>query len=346
MGKVIFRDCDLRHTKTQGSLTCMIYQKNGIYVSFDDGTKFRLDPRTYSPDETNLISHGHSDHLPTRCNGKSIVMSDVTQALLKLRKRATADMLTHGSVCALDAGHVIGSHMFFLEGNQTILYTGDFCTKEKFFSPGAQPVDVDVLIIESTFGSEQYIFPETKKVTAQIHECVASCIENDESVIVLAYPFGKAQELTHLLQDYAPFVDSGIFEINEALGNFGYRFRHQLFDAVSVKESREPFVLITSRRTKQLAALDEVFSGKKRTVAVSGWAINSGFKYFRGVDYAFALSDHADFRDLLNFIDRCNPDVVYTCHGSAKRFARLVRDHLGIETMPLEKGQHFLCNYA
>ena len=324
----------------------MIYQQNGICVSFDDETKFRLDPRTYSPDEINLVSHGHSDHLPTRCNGKSVVMSDVTQALLKLRKSATADILSHASVCALDAGHVIGSHMFLLEGDSTVLYTGDFCTKEKFFSQGAQPVDVDVLIIESTFGSEQYIFPETKKVAEQIQECVASCIENDESVIVLAYPFGKAQELTHLLQDYAPFVDSGIFEINETLENFGYKFRHQLFDATTVKASREPFVLITSRRAKQLQAADELPCGKNRTLAISGWATNRGFQYYAGVDYAFALSDHADFQDLMNFVDRCNPDVVYTCHGSTKRFARLVRDHLGIESMPLEKGQHCLSNYA
>jgi putative mRNA 3-end processing factor len=324
----------------------MIYQKNGISVSFDDGTRFRLDPRTYSPDEINLVSHGHSDHLPTRCNGKRIVMSEVTQALLKFRKCATADILSHSSVRAFDAGHVIGSKMFLLEGDHTVLYTGDFCTKEKFFSPGARPVDVDVLIIECTFGNEQYVFPETKKVAAQIQECVSSCIERNESAIVLAYPFGKAQELTHLLQDHTPFVDSNIFEINKALESFGYKFRHQLFDAISVKESREPFVLITSGSAKQHGGLGELLRGKKRTLAVSGWAIKSGFKFYRGVDYAFALSDHADFRDLMTFIDRCNPDAVYTCHGFAKGFARLVRDHLGIETMPLETGQHFLSNYA
>jgi putative mRNA 3-end processing factor len=324
----------------------MIYYNNGISVTFADGTKFRLDPRTYSPDEINLISHGHSDHLPTRCNGKSVVMSDVTQTLLKLRKSAAAEILSHGAVRALDAGHVVGSHMFFLEGDCSILYTGDFCTKEKFFSQGAQPVNADVLIIESTFGSEEYIFPETEKVARQIQDCVASCIENDESVIVLAYPFGKAQELTHLLRDYAPFVDNGIYEINEALESFGYKFQHQLYDATRAKESREPFVLITSGRAKQLRDPDGQLYGKKRTLAVSGWAINRGFKYFRGVDYAFALSDHADFQDLLTFIDRCNPEVVYTCHGSAKKFARLVHDHLGIETIPLAKGQHFLTNYA
>ncbi|MGZ8897167.1 MAG: MBL fold metallo-hydrolase RNA specificity domain-containing protein [Halobacteriota archaeon] len=324
----------------------MIYQNNGISVSFDDGAKFRLDPRTYSPNEINLVSHGHSDHLPTRCNGKSIVMSEVTQKLLKFRKNATADILSHGSVSALDAGHVIGSHMFLLEGNTTVLYTGDFCTKEKFFSHGAQPVNVDVLVIESTFGSEQYVFPETTKIAEQIQECVTSCIEHDESVIVLAYPFGKAQELTHILRDYVPFVDSSIFKINEELENFGYKFHHQLFNASSVKESREPFVFISSGSAKQHGDLNELPCEKKRTIAVSGWAINRGFKYYRGVDHAFALSDHADFQDLLTFIDRCNPELVYTCHGNAKRFARLVRDRLGIEAMPLEKGQQFLSNYV
>jgi putative mRNA 3-end processing factor len=324
----------------------MIYQNNGISVSFDDGTKFRLDPRTYSPNEINLVSHGHSDHLPTRCNGKSIVMSEVTQALLKFRKNATADILDHGSVTALDAGHVIGSQMFLLEGDATMLYTGDFCTKEKFFSNGAQPVNVDVLVVESTFGSEQYVFPETKKIVAQIQECVATCLEHDESVIVLAYPFGKAQELTHLLQDFAPFVDSSIFKINEELKHFGYKFRYQLFNAESIKESREPFVFISSGKTKQLGGLRDLPCRKRRTLAVSGWAINQGFKYYQGVDYAFALSDHVDFQDLMTFIDHCNPELVYTCHGDAKRFAHLVRDRLGIEAIPLEKGQHFLTNYA
>lgn len=322
----------------------MIYQTNGISVTFADGPKFRLDPRTYAPNEINLVSHGHSDHLPTRCNGKSVVMSDVTQALLKLRKRAQADILPHRSVRLLDAGHVIGSHMFYLEGDYSILYTGDFCTKEKFFSQGAQPVNADVLIVESTFGSEEYVFPEAKTVDAQIQECVASCIDKDESVVIFAYPFGKAQELTVLLSDYCPFVDESIYEINEALAGFGYEFCYQLFDATAAKNRREPCVLITTRT--RLSASDGPFFRKKRTLAVTGWAVNRGFKYFQGVDYAFALSDHADYRDLMNFIDRCNPELVYTCHGFAKKFARAIHSQLGIEAMPLVKGQRCLTTYA
>jgi putative mRNA 3-end processing factor len=322
----------------------MIYHANGISVAFADGTKFRLDPRTYLPNEINLVSHGHSDHLPTRCDGKSVVMSDVTQALLKLRKRAHADILPHRSVRSLDAGHVIGSHMFYLEGDCNILYTGDFCTKEKFFSQGAQPVTTDVLIVESTFGSAEYVFPEAKTVAAQIQECVASCVDKDESVVVFAYPFGKAQELTVLLSDYCPFVDQNIYEINEALGNFGYKFRYELFDATAARNKREPCVLITTK--KQLSSSEGSPFRKKRTLAVSGWAVNRGFKYLQGVDYAFALSDHADFRDLMNFIDRCNPELVYTCHGFAKKLAKLIHDQLGIEATPLVKGQHCLTTYT
>ncbi|HYA33385.1 MAG TPA: MBL fold metallo-hydrolase RNA specificity domain-containing protein, partial [Candidatus Bathyarchaeia archaeon] len=133
--------------------------------------------------------------------------------------------------------------------------------------------------------------------------------------------------------------------INDALKSYGYDFRDKLFDAGAIAESREPFVLITSGRStsKEQAG---TLPGKRRTLAVSGWATSRGFKYFRGVDYAFALSDHADFQDLLRFVDGCNPEVVYTCHGFAKKFALLVHAHLGIDAIPLERGQHFLSNYA
>ncbi|MGZ4931833.1 MAG: MBL fold metallo-hydrolase RNA specificity domain-containing protein, partial [Halobacteriota archaeon] len=74
--------------------------------------------------------------------------------------------------------------------------------------------------------------------------------------------------------------------------------------------------------------------------------VNGGFKYHRGVDEAFALSDHADFRDLTKFVDQCNPEVVFTCHGFATRFAHTIRELLGIEAIALETGQHILSNYV
>jgi Cft2 family RNA processing exonuclease len=71
----------------------MIYLDNGILVSFSDGTNFRFDPQRYCEDDVNLISHAHSDHLPSRCKGGEFVMSEITQSLLQIRKKAATKII-------------------------------------------------------------------------------------------------------------------------------------------------------------------------------------------------------------------------------------------------------------
>ena len=63
----------------------------------------------------------------------------------------------------------------------------------------------------------------------------------------------------------------------------------------------------------------------KRTAIASGWAMDSGAIYQNRCDAAFPLSDHADFPDLLAFVDKVQPKVVYTLHGFAKEFAATLR---------------------
>ena len=50
-------------------------------------------------------------------------------------------------------------------------------------------------------------------------------------------------------------------------------------------------------------------------IMMSGWALNPGSQYRYGVDHALPLSDHADFDELLELIDRVRPKKVYTHHG-------------------------------
>jgi putative mRNA 3-end processing factor len=324
----------------------MIYLDNGILVSFSDGTNFRFDPQRYCEDDVNLISHAHSDHLPSRCKGGEFVMSEITQSLLQIRKKAATKIIRHNRVQSLDAGHVVGSHMFLVEGETRVLCTGDFCTKEKFFSHGAKPVKTDILIIECTFGHEKYIFPDTKQVESEILDYIEDCFSRDQSVAIMAYPFGKAQEITLLLREYVPYVTRQIYDINESLGRFGYKFKQREFYRKQVKKSNDPFVLVTSSGYKtQLGATGKLQNNKVRTIAVSGWAVNGGYGYFKGIDFAFPFSDHADFSDLLTFVERCNPELVYTCHGFSTRFAGSIRKNLGIEAIPLKRGQLSLSSF-
>jgi hypothetical protein len=76
--------------------------------------------------------------------------------------------------------------------------------------------------------------------------------------------------------------------------------------------------------------------GLKRSVSigVTGWAIDPAWRWRLGVDYAVALSDHADFDELLECIERVAPAVIYCTHGPAEFVAYLRQQ--GHNAHPLE----------
>src|SRR5262249_40449781 len=65
---------------------------------------------------------------------------------------------------------------------------------------------------------------------------------------------------------------------------------------------------------------------RRRTAVVTGWAMDPGAIYRYQCDAAFPLSDHADFPDLLRFVDAVQPKRVLTLHGFAQDFAATLRD--------------------
>ena len=100
---------------------------------------------------------------------------------------------------------------------------------------------------------------------------------------------------------------------------------------LAVAEPTENAQVLRKRNTKRLA--------------VSGWAIDSGYKARLGVDEAFPFSDHADFNDLMSFVKACEPEMVITHHGFADSLAYEIKARLGIEARPLLKGQRSLLEF-
>ena len=58
--------------------------------------------------------------------------------------------------------------------------------------------------------------------------------------------------------------------------------------------------------------------------AVTGWAIGVGAKYRMDVDHAIPLSDHADYKQLLEAIERVGPKTIYCTHGPESFVDRLL----------------------
>src|SRR4029453_1704629 len=54
------------------------------------------------------------------------------------------------------------------------------------------------------------------------------------------------------------------------------------------------------------------------SIAVTGWAVDPAWRWRLGADYAFPLSDHADFDELSECIEQVAPSVVYCTHGPAE----------------------------
>ena len=75
---------------------------------------------------------------------------------------------------------------------------------------------------------------------------------------------------------------------------------------------------------------------EKRVAMISGWAVEPNAIYRYQVDAAFPLSDHADYTDLIRYVELVKPKRVLTLHGFAAEFARDLRER-GIEAWALSE---------
>lgn len=73
------------------------------------------------------------------------------------------------------------------------------------------------------------------------------------------------------------------------------------------------------------------------TILLTGWAVDPRTRYRYGVDAAVPLSDHADWPELVEYVARAQPSVVYTVHGFPD-FAAHLREQ-GVEAYHLPDHQ-------
>ena len=116
---------------------------------------------------------------------------------------------------------------------------------------------------------------------------------------------------------------SGIYE------ELGWRFpRWSPMDP----ETARGHVVITPSARPLLAAQPRL--GPLRIASLSGWALDGRRNAAPESSCRFALSDHADFPDLLRLVEAVRPERVFTLHGFAAEFARYLRRR-GIEALAL-----------
>jgi putative mRNA 3-end processing factor len=296
------------------------------------GSALFLDARRRSP--CAFISHAHGDHLARH---DRTIATAATLALARHRLGARAEKgealpagyrepfgLGDLEIELFPAGHVLGSAQIRVRRNGvSVCYTGDLCTDETLTAEAAEVVPCDVLVVESTFGKPRYEFPPKREVLARIREFVDAALSDGATPVLLGYALGKAQEILRYLA-----------------GECGYRCRaHPAVHAVnriyeSLGTSLGPVALLGDEPPGPgevvVAPPHLARSGplrhlrNRRTAMLTGWAVD-GARWFRNVDAAFPLSDHADFPSLLRYVKATGAGRVFTVHGYADELAQALR---------------------
>ena len=288
-----------------------------------------LDPWNAKPFA--FVSHAHSDHIAAH---EEIIVSERTARLMQARlpgKRnehvvAFGEMTTVRGLdlMLLPAGHIFGSAQFFMQtGTDSLLYTGDFKLRQGKSAEPAEWRQADTLIMETTYGLPRYRLPPTEHVVQQIVTFCREALEEDAVPVLLGYSLGKAQEILCALggAGLTPMLHGSVYQMTRIYEEFGQSFcEYERYKANEVTGK----VLICPPSANRSRMLEKI--PRKRVAMVSGWAVEPNAIYRYQVDAAFPLSDHADYNDLLRYVELVQPKRVLTLHGFAAEFARDLRD--------------------
>jgi Cft2 family RNA processing exonuclease len=216
------------------------------------------------------------------------------------------------------------------DGDESLLYTGDFKLDASLTSEPAALPHADILVMESTFGLPRYRMPPRAVVVEQLLEIVHAALSAGKTPVIHAYPLGKSQEVTCLLTSHGVPVLQ-----HEAIWEISCIYRDCGMDLGDVALFRgEPLAghaVVTLPRGMNGFRLANL--GRTVTIAPTGWAIDSATRYRWGVDHAIPLSDHADYDQLIEAVRRVEPRVVYCTHGPHEFVDHLC--DLGFNAFPL-----------
>jgi DNA ligase 1 len=319
-------------------ITCVIQVRydRGVYLPAHD---LWLDPWDAKP--LAFVSHAHSDHIAPH---DEIIVSERTARLMQARMPGerrehilpfgTPTNMRGMNITLLPAGHIFGSAQFHLETDAgSLLYTGDFKLRPGRSAEATEWRHADTLIMETTYGLPKYRLPPTEDVIAEILAFCRDALEENAVPVLLGYSLGKAQEILCSLAGagLTPMLHGSVFRMTRIYEQFGQSFcDYERYNANAVDGK----VLICPPSANRSRMLEKI--PRKRVAMISGWAVDPNAKYRYQADAAFPLSDHADYTDLVRYVELVQPKRVLTLHGFAAEFARDLRER-GVEAWALSQ---------
>lgn len=316
--------------------------ENGALVEYGEN-KVALDPNSGIPRcRASFVTHAHVDHsYSLRIRRTPSFSSEETMKLASAEgvrignwqplnvnrgiKIGDIEVVPHSS------GHILGSYEFEVRTPDGVaLFTGDLNTREGRLVEPAEAIKCDVLIIEATYGTPEFVFPPDEEVASEMIRWASDVLRENKIPVFQADAIGNAQEIIRIFNENTniPVVSHWrVSRINEVYGQYGRNINY-----VDIN-SGDASNLLSSAGAVVVVPKGVNLSPEHRftQAMVTGWALKFRRK-------SFPLSDHADFPSLVDFIERCSPKLVLTYHGGAYNevFARYIEKKIGIRAYPID----------
>lgn len=249
-----------------------------------------------------------------------------------------------------NAGHIAGSAITLIENKEgrRVAYTGDFKLSKQTLHHGAEIIDCDVLITESTYATREH--PDRDALIAQFINNIKEVTENGGTALIPVFAVGRAQEVLailnkHGLMDHTYIDGMALKATNIVMSTPEFLNNPKLLsDAVSKAQKITKandrgralyggsIIVTTAGMLSGGPVLDYITKlNNKSMIFLTGYqAENTNGRrllenkplviddksIFIKTPFAFYdLSAHAGQEDLHDYVKRANPETVVCVHG-------------------------------
>ncbi len=249
------------------------------------------------------------------------------------------------------AGHICGSSITRIEkksSGRSIVYTGDFKLSPQTLHTGADLVEGNILITESTYATREH--PDRNHLISLFVDNIKKVIENKGVALIPVFAVGRAQEVLailykHGLIDYT-YVDGMARKATDIILKYPEftkdvkTLQNAVARSVRIGGGKErsdalngeSIIVTTAGMLNGGPALDYITKlNDTSMIFLTGYQaedtngrrlldnkplIIDGEKRFIRTSFAFYdLSAHAGRSDIFDFVKRTNPEVVVCVHG-------------------------------
>tara|TARA_Y100000589_G_scaffold108678_1_gene103330 strand:- start:31143 stop:32456 length:1314 start_codon:yes stop_codon:yes gene_type:complete len=248
------------------------------------------------------------------------------------------------------AGHIPGAAMLHVETpNKSVLFSGDFDTRDSQLTVGAKPVKSDVLFVEGTYGGRDH--PPKQEENERFIERVIEVTDRGGTALVPAFANGRTQDVVMLLHKHLPELDVHVDGMGKRVAKLQMEHPETLRDPTALESAWRWCRRVSSKsdRKKALNAdvivstsgmldggpsiwyLNRLRHNQKNAILLTGYqARNTGgrrlleerripiFGKLSSIDLEvdqYSFSTHAGHQEIVNFATQCQAEDVVIYHS-------------------------------